>query len=162
MNQQAIAELLAAERISVLEQLAGLERELAAIIESSGPAGTDDEHDPEGATVAFERQHLAALVSQARGHLVQIDAAMLRLAEGRYGICGGCGQPISEARLAARPVTTLCITCAARRLLGAGPALTRSQARRQKPGRCYSARRVVPGGVRAARAAGVSALAPRC
>ena len=115
MNQQAVAELLAAERVSVLERLAGLERELAAIIESSGSAGTDDEHDPEGATVAFERQHLAALASQARGHLAQIDAAMLRLAEGSYGICERCGQPISEARLAARPVTTLCITCASQR-----------------------------------------------
>ena len=112
MNEQAVAELLAAERVSVLERLAGLERELAAIIESSGSAGTDDEHDPEGATVAFERQHLAALVSQARDHLAQIDAAMLRLAEGSYGICERCGVSISEARLAARPVT---ITCAARR-----------------------------------------------
>lgn len=115
MKEQAVAQLLAAERVSVLERLAGLERELAAIIESSGSAGTDDEHDPEGATVAFERQHLAALVSQTRGHLAQIDAAMLRLAEGTYGICESCGAPISEARLAARPVTTLCITCAARR-----------------------------------------------
>ncbi len=117
MDRKAVAQLLAAERASVLERLAGLERELTAIIESSGSAGTDDEHDPEGATVAFERQHLAALVSQARGHLTQIDAAMLRLADGSYGICERCGQPISEARLAARPVTTLCITCASQRLL---------------------------------------------
>ena len=115
MEQKAIAQLLAAERVSVLERLAGLERELAAIIESSGSAGTDDEHDPEGATVAFERQHLAALVSQARGHLAQIDAAMLRLAEGSYGICESCGASISEERLAARPMTTLCITCASQR-----------------------------------------------
>jgi len=115
MDQKAVAQLLAAERVSVLERLAGLERELAAIIESSRSAGTDDEHDPEGATVAFERQHLAALVSQARGHLAQIDAAMLRLAEGSYGICESCGASISEERLAARPVTTLCITCASQR-----------------------------------------------
>jgi len=115
MEQKAVAQVLAAERVSVLERLAGLERELAAIIESSGSAGTDDEHDPEGATVAFERQHLAALVSQARGHLAQIDAAMLRLAEGSYGICESCGASISEERLAARPVTTLCITCASQR-----------------------------------------------
>lgn len=115
MEQKAVTQLLAAERANVLEQLAGLERELAAIIESSGPAGTDDEHDPEGATVAFERQYLAALVSRARDHLAQIDAAMIRLAEGSYGICEGCGHPISAARLAARPVTTLCITCAAQR-----------------------------------------------
>jgi len=107
--------LLAAERADTLERLTGLERELTGIIESSGLAGTDDEHDPEGATIAFERQHLAALVSQARRHLAQIDAAMLRLAEGSYGRCESCGQPISAARLAARPVSTLCITCASRR-----------------------------------------------
>jgi RNA polymerase-binding transcription factor DksA len=115
VKQQAVAQLLAAERASTVERLAGLERELTAIIESSGQAGTDDEHDPEGATIAFERQHLAALVSGARRHLAQIDAAMLRLAEGRYGRCESCGAPVSAARLAARPVTTLCITCASRR-----------------------------------------------
>ncbi|MBV9093580.1 MAG: TraR/DksA C4-type zinc finger protein [Streptosporangiaceae bacterium] len=113
-EQQSAAESLAADRADTLDRLAGLERERAAIIESSA-AGTDDEHDPEGATLAFERQHLAALVSQARRHLAQIDAAMLRLAEGTYGECENCGRPISAARLAARPVTTSCINCASSR-----------------------------------------------
>jgi DnaK suppressor protein len=116
LKPQAVAELLAAERAGAVERLAGLERELAAIIEASaGPANADDEHDPEGATIAFERQHLAALASQARDHVVRVDAAVLRLAEGTYGRCERCGQPIADARLAARPVSTLCITCAARR-----------------------------------------------
>lgn len=110
-----MAQLLAAERAATLERLSGLERDRAGIIESSGPAGTDDEHDPEGATIAFERQHVAALISQARGHLAQIDAAITRLAEGSYGRCEGCGQPICAARLAARPVTTVCIDCATAR-----------------------------------------------
>jgi DnaK suppressor protein len=116
LKPQAVAELLAAERAGTVERLAGLERELAAIIEASaGPANADDEHDPEGATIAFERQHLAALASQARDHVARVDAAVLRLAEGTYGRCERCGQPIADARLAARPVSTLCITCAARR-----------------------------------------------
>ena len=54
------AELLATERVGTLQRLSGLEKELAGIIESSSSAGTDDEHDPEGATIAFERQHTAA------------------------------------------------------------------------------------------------------
>lgn len=112
-EQQSAAEGLAADRAATLDRLAGLERELAAIIESSYAAATDDEHDPEGATLAFERQHLAALVSQARRHLAQIDAAVLRLAAGTYGRCERCGRPIGAARLAARPVTTRCINCAA-------------------------------------------------
>jgi DnaK suppressor protein len=114
-GQQSVAQLLAADRAATLERMSGLERDRAAIIESSGPGGTDDEHDPEGATIAFERQHVAALISQARGHLAQIDAAITRLAEGSYGRCEGCGQAIGAARLAARPVTAMCIDCATAR-----------------------------------------------
>jgi DnaK suppressor protein len=107
------AELLAAERADALNRLRGIERELSGIIESAS-AGADDEHDPEGATLAFERQHLAALLSQSRQRLAQIDAAMARLAEGSYGSCATCGRSIGAARLAARPATTACIRCASR------------------------------------------------
>src|SRR6266516_7273435 len=96
-KQESVSGLLAAERADTLERLNGLERELSGIIESSGSAGTDDEHDPEGATVAFERQHVAALIGQTRAHLAEIDAAVRRLAEGSYGTCERCGRPIGAA-----------------------------------------------------------------
>lgn len=108
------ARRLAAERADALQRLAGLEREFAGIVESAALAAADDEHDPEGATIAYERQHAAALLGQVREHLVQIDAALARLEQGSYGTCGSCGQPIGAARLAARPVATTCIGCAAR------------------------------------------------
>jgi RNA polymerase-binding transcription factor len=114
-EQAGARERLGAERADTLARLSGLERELSAIIDSSGAGGCDDEHDPEGATIAFERQHAAALLSQAREHLAQIDAALLRLAGGRYGRCERCGRPIGAERLAARPATTTCIGCASRR-----------------------------------------------
>ncbi len=108
-------ELLAAQRAGALARVAGLERELRGIVEAAGQANTDDEHDPEGATIAFERQHLAALLSQAREHLAAIDAALRRLDDGSYGACERCGQPIGAARLTARPAATTCIGCASRR-----------------------------------------------
>jgi DnaK suppressor protein len=114
-EQESAHERLEAERADTLARLGGLERELAGTIESSGAAGTDDEHDPEGATIAFERQHAAALVGQARQRLAEIDAALLRLAAGNYGRCEKCGQPIGAERLAARPATSTCIGCASRR-----------------------------------------------
>jgi len=114
-GQAGAYERLAAERASALERLNGLERELRGIIESADTAGTDDEHDPEGATIAFERQHVAALLGQAREHLTQIDAAIGRLADGSYGRCERCGQDIGAARLAARPVASTCMSCASRR-----------------------------------------------
>jgi len=113
-EQASPAELLAWERAGALMRIGALERELLGIIES-GSAGADDEHDPEGATLAFERQHVVALLGQARQHLALVDAAMVRLAEGSYGGCVICGGPIGADRLAARPVSSACIRCASRR-----------------------------------------------
>jgi DnaK suppressor protein len=122
MNEQAgsgellavAREMLAAERASTLERLAGLEREFGGIIESASSANADDEHDPEGATIAFERQHIAALVSQAREHLAEIDSALRKLDDGSYGVCEICGRPVGDERLAARPTATRCVRCASR------------------------------------------------
>jgi DnaK suppressor protein len=105
---------LAEDRASTLDRLAGLERELGGIIEAARAANADDEHDPEGATIAYEREHAAALVSQARARLAAIDAALARLAAGSYGTCVRCGGAIAAARLAARPAAETCIDCAGR------------------------------------------------
>jgi DnaK suppressor protein len=106
--------VLAADRVATLSRLASLEREQADIIAAAQSANSDDEHDPEGATIAFEREHAGALAGRARQHLADIDAALARLDAGRYGSCERCGAPISPARLAARPAAATCITCAAR------------------------------------------------
>ena len=108
---------LAADRDQTLDRIAELEREFAAIVASAseGSAGGDDEHDPEGATVAFERQHIAALADQAREHLTAIDAALSKIDSGRYEICDMCGAEIGAERLAARPVALICVRCAGTR-----------------------------------------------
>ncbi len=105
------------DRDRVLGQLAELEREFAAIVTSAseGSAGGDDEHDPEGATVAFERQHVFALISQARAHLAEIDTALRKVDSGTYAICDICGGPIGTERLAARPAALTCVRCASKR-----------------------------------------------
>jgi DnaK suppressor protein len=108
-------ELLLSERASALELVAALEREFADLAEAASAGGTDDEHDPEGATLAFERQHAAALLEAARERVAAVDAALDRLAAGRYGVCDRCGQQIGADRLAARPAAMICIRCAARR-----------------------------------------------
>jgi DnaK suppressor protein len=106
--------LLEAERQAVIERLTALERDFNGIVEAAGQANADDEHDPEGATIAFERQHIAALLTQARHQLSQVEEAIARLDFGRYGECENCGRPIGADRLAARPTATTCIDCAGR------------------------------------------------
>ncbi|MPQ96712.1 TraR/DksA family transcriptional regulator [Modestobacter sp. I12A-02628] len=75
-------------------------------------SNADDEHDPEGATIAFERQQAAALLDQARRRLVEVDEALARAAAGAYGRCAECGGPIGTERLAARPHARTCVACA--------------------------------------------------
>ena len=107
------AELLAAERQQTLRRLAGLTRDFDTVVAASRDTNADDEHDPEGATIAFERSQIGALARQARHHLDEIDAAVARLEAGTYGTCEQCGTPIGEERLAARPAARTCIRCAA-------------------------------------------------
>jgi len=103
------------ERERARQRVAALEREFAGLAEAASAAGTDDEHDPEGATLAFERQHAAALLAAAREQVAAVDAALRRLAEGRYGVCDRCGRPVGAERLAARPAALTCIGCAGAR-----------------------------------------------
>jgi DnaK suppressor protein len=105
---------LLAERASVLGRITALERDFASLVESAASGGADDEHDPEGATLAFERQHVAALIEQGRRQLRGIDETIGRLDAGGYGLCAGCGQPIPAERLAARPTARTCVRCAGR------------------------------------------------
>jgi len=107
-----VRERLEEEGQRARERVAALEREFAGLAEAASAAGTDDEHDPEGATLAFERQHAAALLEAAREQVAAVEAALRRLDEGRYGGCERCGQPIGAERLAARPTAVTCIRCA--------------------------------------------------
>jgi RNA polymerase-binding transcription factor DksA len=43
--------------------------------------------------------------------LVEIDAALARIAEGRYGTCLNCGGPMGLQRLRAIPEARYCVAC---------------------------------------------------
>jgi len=104
---------LAEERARTTDRLERLHADHAGFVEASKDSNADDEHDPEGATIAFERSQVATLARQHQAHLAEIDAALARLEAGTYGTCEVCGEPIPEARLEARPVARRCVACAA-------------------------------------------------
>jgi DnaK suppressor protein len=104
--------LLLEDRDQTMQRLAALTDDFGEVVAASRDTNADDEHDPEGATIAFERSQVDALVRQARRHLSEIDAALDRVAAGTYGLCETCGQPIPVARLEARPTARVCVHCA--------------------------------------------------
>jgi DnaK suppressor protein len=134
---------LAADREQTTARLAALQRDLESIIASTASAaGADDEHDPEGSSTAFDREHVAALLAQAKDQLAAIDRAERRLDDGSYGRCERCGREIGAERLAARPAAATCIACASSGNLPGGGYVHRLRQRaelrrraRRSPGR---------------------------
>lgn len=112
---EAVQTRISVERESTAARVGALSRDFDDIVESSALAPPDDEHDPEGATIAFERAQVAALLSQAQRHLVDLDLAMTRFDEGTYGVCDHCGRQIVFERLLARPTAQACVGCAGAR-----------------------------------------------
>jgi RNA polymerase-binding transcription factor DksA len=114
MEESVVRARLRAERQSTEARIAAMTTDFDEIVQGSEGSNSDDEHDPEGSTVAFERAQVAALLLEARAYLEDVDRALARLDAGSYWNCEGCGGPIAPERLAARPATRLCINCAAR------------------------------------------------
>jgi RNA polymerase-binding transcription factor DksA len=103
---------LEAERRRALARAAGLRRDLDAVVEAAALDPPDDEHDPEGATVGFERALVIDLLRQAEADLAGVEEALARIERGSYGVCAGCGRAIPVERLAAHPTAVTCVTCA--------------------------------------------------
>ena len=122
----AVAQALQVERHEALSLLADLTRGHRELVAAAVDSNLDDEHDPEGATIAFERAQVDALMAQARHRLAEVDAARARLDGGSYGRCLTCGGAIAPARLEARPTARTCITCASAGRAGSrGPSAPR-------------------------------------
>jgi DnaK suppressor protein len=109
-----VEEVLGAARDELLAELTGFQRDIDGVLAAARESNADDEHDPEGATLAFERAQLLALRAATRHRLAEVEQALDRLRAGSYPSCRACGRPIGADRLAARPASTLCIDCAAR------------------------------------------------
>ena len=63
------------------------------------------------ASLESDRNFELRIRDRERKLINKIKDALDRIENGEFGICEICGEDISEGRLKARPVTTLCIDC---------------------------------------------------
>jgi len=63
------------------------------------------------ASLESDRNFELRMRDRERRLITKMQEAIKRIDEGEFGLCDVCGGPISEKRLLARPVTTLCIDC---------------------------------------------------
>lgn len=111
-ERRALRGALTSELETLEQQIVTLTRSFDDIVAGQELVNTDDEHDPEGATIAFERSQVSALLRQAKDDRVAVAAALARLDDPSYGACDVCQGFIGVDRLMALPGATKCIDCA--------------------------------------------------
>ncbi|GAB47231.1 hypothetical protein MOPEL_007_00470 [Mobilicoccus pelagius NBRC 104925] len=110
-----LTEALREARAEVAARVAEFDETTRILAEARGDSDTDDEHDPEGTTIAWDRAVSAATADSARQRLADVETALARVEAGWDGTCVGCGRPIPVERLAVRPQADRCVECASRR-----------------------------------------------
>ena len=91
------------------EQIVGEVKQTYASSQELGQDGIQDIGD-EAANI-YNKQILLSLNENERKRLQELDEALDRMANGTYGICEECGEPISLKRLEVRPVAKYCVAC---------------------------------------------------
>jgi len=104
------------------EQRSRLQEERSNLLHQLGELGADESGDllgdvdfgegfADAAAVTAERTEVMGVVDTLKRTLDNIDAALVRIEEGTYGICARCGKEIGEARLEFRPESIYCVDC---------------------------------------------------
>jgi DnaK suppressor protein len=111
MNMSMKPEKIQSFRYMLTQKMNDLLEEAEKTV-SDMTTGKDNYPDPnDRASLESDRNFELRIRDRERKLLVKIQEAMKRIDDGIFGICEACGGQISEKRLMARPVTTLCIEC---------------------------------------------------
>lgn len=89
--------------------------------DASGDLSTMPQHMADIGTDSYEQEFTLGLIEGERALLKEIDAALLRIDDGTYGICLATGNPIGKERLKAQPWAKYCYEYMLAREQGRGP-----------------------------------------
>lgn len=90
----------------IIKSLISESQEFKAIVEDMSPKDLIDV-----AAGDIDKKTLQILNASEVRRLKLIDSALLRINNGRYGVCLRCGKKISHERLEAIPYALMCINC---------------------------------------------------
>jgi DnaK suppressor protein len=113
-ERERVRVALVTELARAREQAVSLTRQFDDIVAAAELSNADDEHDPEGTTIAFERSQVSALIRQVQHDMTALERALADLdgGERHVGTCEQCAGPIGIERLIALPATRRCVRCA--------------------------------------------------
>jgi len=100
------------------EQLEAMKAEINIDVEQTlteMTSQTGNIPDPnDRATMESDRSFELRIRGRERKLMDKVDEALIRIEDGSFGICAGCGEDITIKRLQARPVAKYCIDCKTR------------------------------------------------
>ena len=111
MSDATLADL----RKALEDEKAALEQQLGELALDDGRRLSFDQNFADSSQVTAERGEFEAVSGSLQASLDEVNGALAKFDKGTFGLCEGCGQPISPARLEAKPAARLCIDCANRR-----------------------------------------------
>lgn len=103
---EKMRESLTSMKQEILDKLVATNEDFRAIVEEMDPKDFADV-----ASDDVDRKMIEALGSQDLKRLKSIEAALVRIQQGRYGLCMKCSKKIPQERLVALPYAVLCIDC---------------------------------------------------
>ena len=95
----------------LMDAMYGVQQETLRNGPSSGEASVSGTHLGDAGSDAYDRDFALNLLSQEQDALQEIQAALERITDGIYGICGISGKKIPQARLEAMPIARLTVEC---------------------------------------------------
>jgi RNA polymerase-binding protein DksA len=98
--------LLNDQKKEIIDNLVVSNNDFREIVEGMDPKDMVDI-----ASDDIDRKMIEAIGSKELKRLKQIDAALTRIKQGKYGRCVKCGSAIPQDRLEAIPYALMCIKC---------------------------------------------------
>ncbi len=106
-----LKDALVAERERLALEIAEYELDGQETLSDVSGENNYRDHMADQGSATFARELDMTLEGSARDMLASVDAALVRVDEGRYGVCTRCGKEIQPERLDAVPAAELCIAC---------------------------------------------------
>jgi len=111
-EKKKFKKLLLAKRSKIVGSVSTLRENALSSTESSSSGGSRmPTHMADVGSDHFEREFTLGLIENEEDVVRQIDGALERLKNDKFGICEECEGTIPKARMEAIPFAKLCITC---------------------------------------------------
>lgn len=112
LQQETLRKRLEERRAEIESDMSYMAAEMRSIgVDQDEENGSLGNHIADDGSNVAEAERIVTVSEDLQQILVQVNSALERMNEGKYGVCQRCGKPIAEERLEAFPYVAYCIAC---------------------------------------------------